>query len=232
MIFGAGCVSQSGGWQLRTRAGNVPARGLTAGQGDCHPRFFRTARQVRSPAIAFRIARLEESIDRPLRPEVEPGDIFWRGVVACDGEESVSNPRHSVGVHEADAIRLELREDLVIVVSHEQGERRRAPQRPVEDTDHASPAGSDQPRRVRRLSRSSSRNTYGIGLPWFVRLAAYASSAERSSARAAAVERLTGRCLCRLTTPRAFKTLFHKIMGSFGLSGAGWVGVDIATTVP
>jgi len=51
--------------------------------------------------------------------------------------------------------------------------------------------------------------------------------------RAAAVERLTGRCLCRLTTPRACKTLFLKIMGSFGLSGAaGWVGVDIATTVP
>ena len=76
--------------------------------------------------------------------------------------------------------------------------------------------------RVRRLMCSSSRSAYGIGLPWSVRLAAYASRAERSSARAIEELRM-GRCLCAVTTVRALRTLFHKIRGLVGSARCrGW----------
>jgi hypothetical protein len=87
---------------------------------------------------------------------------------------------------------------------------------------------------VRRLSRSSSRNAYGIGRLLFVRLTAYASKAERSSLRAIDEEEdQAGRSLCAATTRRAFTTLIHRRMGSSSRSGtADWLGVDNATTFP
>ena len=83
---------------------------------------------------------------------------------------------------------------------------------------------------MRRFSRSSSRSTYGIGRPWFVRLEAYASKADKSSARAIDEEELAAaECLWVATTLRAWTTLFHKSMGSSRRVGAGMSGADIAT---
>jgi hypothetical protein len=87
--------------------------------------------------------------------------------------------------------------------------------------------------------RSSSRSAYGMGRLWFVRLAVYASKAERRSARAIAPAAVypgeepgVGKPRLReATTLRASRTLFHKNVDSSGRRGAaGWSGAHMAAT--